>query len=52
MAVTVAVCICMCVWSRFQRKAETQPVEAGNQQSDVWPALPVSHVHKQGSPEK
>ena len=48
MAVTVTLCICMCVWSRFQRKVAAQPVEAGDQQScDVWPAHPVSYVHKQ-----
>ena len=52
MAVTVILCICMCVWSRFQRKVAAQPVEAGDQQScDVWPAHPVSYVHKQNSPE-
>ena len=50
MAVSVTVCICMCVWSRFQ--VEAQPVKAGDQKSDMWPAHPVSCVHKQDSPER
>lgn len=35
---------CDCL--RFQRKVEAQPVEAGDQQPGVWPAHPVSHVHR------
>lgn len=45
-------CNCACIWmcSRFQRKVEAQPVEAGDQQPGVWPAHLVSHVHRREPP--
>lgn len=41
-------CTCACVPMRyrFQRKVEAQPAEAGDQQPGMWPAYPVSHVHR------
>lgn len=44
---TYLTCVCIfCAYSRFQRKVQTQPVEAGDQQSGMWAAHPVSYVHR------
>ena len=50
MAMTVTEHICVCVCSRFQGEVEAQPAEAGDQQPGLWPAHPVSHVHRREPP--